>query len=118
VYREAVAAGVPGALRELARWLDLELDREADAVAVYREAIAAGDSDALFELALSLMTRQPGREADAEAVYREAAAAGWPYALRALTSLLSDLPGRAEETDRIRRFGLDAYGATADPSPT
>lgn len=113
IYREAAAADGPHILVELAEWLREQPGREHEAEAVCREAATNGDPSALTTLARWLR-RQPGRARDAETAYREAAAAG-ESSFSGLTDWLRTRPGREADVRAIERYGLDAFGANAQP---
>ncbi|MFZ0118878.1 MAG: tetratricopeptide repeat protein [Pseudonocardiaceae bacterium] len=112
--RDAAAAGERDAQCELALLLR-ERGQETAAEQTYREAAAAGLTQALRELSDWLC--EQGRETDAEALWRDAIVAGNRQASDGLLRLLMERSGRTAEADRIRRFGLDARGRTAQPAP-
>jgi tetratricopeptide (TPR) repeat protein len=82
-----------------------------EAEKLYRDAIHRSDT-ALFDL-IGLLLEQ-GRQEEAAQAYRHAAKRGHPGALYGL-AVLQAWRGRRSDATRIRRYGLDADGQTADP---
>ncbi len=88
-----------------------EEGRFEEAEKIYRDAIYHSET-ALFDLVDMLL--EQGREEEAAQAYRDAAKGGHSDALHGLV-VLQAWRGRTQDALRIRRYGLDADGETADP---
>jgi tetratricopeptide (TPR) repeat protein len=111
--RQAVELGVQGGPRRL-RGLLTRIGRAQQAQEVLRQAAEGGDDEAMEELAILL--EQHGRIEEAEAWLRRAIEIGriGSNATARLAELLGRT-GRAQEADRLGRFGIEPGGRTADP---
>jgi TPR repeat protein len=111
--RQAAGLGIIGATRRLGRLLD-RTGRTVEAEEVLRHAAETGSDEAMLELAELL--EQRGSMKEAEEVLRQAAEAGsiGTDAIGKLAGLL-ERTGRGQEAGRLRRFGIEPGGRTADP---
>jgi hypothetical protein len=98
-------------------WQLSEAGRTREAEALLRRAVDAGDRYAIDNLVRVLQENGKTREAESwirRAIDLDSSARSFGASVHALSSMLKSA-GRSAEAERLKRFGLEPGGATADP---